>query len=122
MDYTLFTPYGSTRTEGEAWELVCRAYGVCKSVLPLLVIKEFMLGGVLAYPVRGKGLEAAPEFVDCIQGARGFDKARIVTKSDHQPAIKDLQDKLSKRRREEHGAGDDGGQLARWRLLIERPC
>ena len=69
----------------------------------LLVIKEFMMGGVLAYPVRGNGLEAAPERVDHIIGdlsARGLDKARIVTKSDQEPAIKEVQDEFSKRRRE----------------------
>ena len=95
-----FTSYGFAKTEEEAWEIIRRANGVCKSVLPVLVIKEFMMGGVLAYPVRGKGLEAAPELVDHILGdlsARGLDKARIVTKSDQEPAIKEVQDELSKR-------------------------
>ena len=74
----------------------------------MLVVKDCMFGAVWAYPVRGKGLEAAPELIDHILGdidSSGFDKARLFVKNDQEPAIKEVQDELSRRRKEMRAMG-----------------
>ena len=76
--------------------------GQCREVLAVLVIKDCMFGAVWAYPVRGKGLEAAPELVDHILGdldASGFDRARLFVKNDQEPSITEIQAEIGRRRR-----------------------
>ena len=58
--------------------------------------------------MQGKGLEAAPELVGHILGgldASGLDKARIVTKSDQEPAIVEMQAEMSQMRGEMKAMG-----------------
>ena len=91
-----------------AEELIKKGEGQCKDVITVLVVKDCMYGAVWAYPVHGKGLEAAPELVDHILGdldASGLDKAQIVTKSGQEPAIVEIQVEISQRRREMKAMG-----------------
>ena len=108
MAYMFFTSYGFANSLAEAEELIRKSEGQCKEVITVLVVKDCMFGAVWAYPVRGRGLEAAPELIDHILGdidSSGFDKARLFVKNDQEPAIKEVQDELSRRRREMRAIG-----------------
>ena len=108
MDYMFFTSYGVATTWAAAEEMIQRNGGQNREILTVLVLKDFMFGAVWAYPVRGKGLDAAPEVIDHILGdldASGLDKARIVIKSDQEASMKEIQDELGRRRRETSAMG-----------------
>ena len=103
FDYMFFTDYGWTHTEEEAVELITKNSGCVRDILTVLVLKEYCCGTIWAYPVAGKGMSAAPHIVEAMLAdldACGLGTARIVTKSDQEPAIVEVQVELSRARRE----------------------
>ena len=108
MDYMFLTSYGWTATIEEAEELVAKASNPCRTISTILVLKDYVFGSVWAYPVAGQGFAAAPNVIDHVLGdlaACGLDKARLISKNDQEVAIRELQDELSRRRREVDGPG-----------------
>ena len=108
LDDMCFTDCGITKTLEEAHELIEQHQGDVREVQPALVMKDYARGSVWAYPVDGKGMAASPFIAEMILSdldSCGLGSAQIVSKTDQEPAIVEVQGEISKLRREVTTAG-----------------
>ena len=69
--------------------------------MTVLVVKDFWHKSIWAYPVEGKGLTRAswlPDMVKADFDTCGLNGCMLVVKTDQEPAIKELQEEVSRRR------------------------
>ena len=76
--------------------------------ITMLVVKDFWNKSVWAYPVEGKGVEKAAWLPDMLIkdfNTCGLDGCMLVVKTDQEPAIRELQEEISRRRRQAGAVG-----------------
>ena len=98
MDYMFLTDRGVTSKSEDV-------IGEC---MTLLVVKDFLHKSIWVYPAEGKGVVKS-EWISYMlhddMATCGMDNSMIVVKSDQEPAIKEMQAELAKRRREAGATG-----------------
>ena len=108
MDYMFLTEYGIARSLDEAETLISSNGGAVRTCMTVMVLKDFRSKSVWAYPVEGKGVSAAEWLITQILedlDTCGLDGCRIVLKSDQEPSIVEVQNKIAELRRQAHSHG-----------------
>ena len=108
MDYMFITEYGVVNDLEEAEKLNAKHGDLARTCMTVLVLKDFRSKSVWAYPVEGKGVAASEWLITQVLedlDTCGLDGCRIILKSDQEPSILEVQNRIAELRRQAHSHG-----------------